>query len=105
MARGSPQLEHLLRRAAFGATPDELRFYEDMSQSQAIDYLLNYDRVPDDVDTKIGHNAYVGVTGRGAPVAPKIANMARTKAAETAIRPNTATSPSAAPFGGTSATS
>ena len=70
MARGSPQLEHLLRRAGFGATADELRFYEEMSVSQAISYLLDYERVPDDVDTKIGQNAYVGVTGRGAPLAP-----------------------------------
>src|SRR5688572_17732765 len=70
MARGSPQLEHLLRRAGFGATADELGFYGDMSLSQAVAYLVDYDRVPDDVDTKIGQNAYVGVTGRGAPLAP-----------------------------------
>jgi uncharacterized protein (DUF1800 family) len=70
MARGSPQLEHLLRRAGFGATAEELRFYEDMSQSQAVGHLVDYDRVPDDVDTKIGQNAYVGVTGRSAPLAP-----------------------------------
>jgi uncharacterized protein (DUF1800 family) len=70
MARGSPQLEHLLRRAAFGATPDELRFYENLSQSQAIGHLVDYDRMPDDVDAKIGQNAYVGVTGRGAALAP-----------------------------------
>ena len=70
MARGSPQLEHLLRRAGFGATAEELRFYEDMSQSQAVSHLVDYDRVPDDVDARIGQNAYVGVTGRGAPLAP-----------------------------------
>ena len=70
MARGSPQLEHLLRRAGFGATGEELRFYDDMSLTQAVNHLVDYDRVPDDVDTKIGQNAYVGVTGRGAPLAP-----------------------------------
>src|SRR5437867_3933785 len=60
-----PQIEHLLRRAGFGARPDELDTYGSMSVPQAVDALLNYDRVADDVDAKIGQPGYVGITTRG----------------------------------------
>jgi uncharacterized protein (DUF1800 family) len=60
-----PQIEHLLRRAGFGARPDELETYSTMSVSQAVDVLINYDRVADDVDAKIGQPGYVGITTRG----------------------------------------
>jgi uncharacterized protein (DUF1800 family) len=66
MARGLPQIEHLLRRAGFGASADDLRAVENMSSLQAVSYLLNYAQVPDDVDDKIGDAAYAGVTTRGA---------------------------------------
>ena len=66
MARAfDPQIEHLLRRAGFGARPDELDAYGSMSVAQAIDALINYERVPDDVDGKIGQAGYVGITTRG----------------------------------------
>ena len=58
------QIEHLLRRAGFGARPDELDYYGQMSIGQAVDALVTTD-VVDDVDTFIGQAGYVGTTTRG----------------------------------------
>ena len=69
MARGQPHLEHLLRRAGFGASPEELRTFERMSMGQAVNHLLDYERQPDDVDDRIGDAAYAGITTRG-PFSP-----------------------------------
>ena len=65
MARTQLHLEHLLRRGGFGASPSELAALGDMSMSQGISYLLNYEDRPDDVDSKIGQPNYVSVTVRG----------------------------------------
>src|SRR5437867_12562955 len=66
MARVSdPQIEHLLRRAGFGARPDELDSFTEMSVSQAVDLLVNYDRSADDVDGNIGKPGFAGTTTRG----------------------------------------
>ncbi len=65
MAISDPRIEHLLRRAGFGARPDELDAYGAMSIPQAIDTLVNYDRIPDDVDGFIGKAGYVNTTIRG----------------------------------------
>jgi uncharacterized protein (DUF1800 family) len=65
MSRGRPQTEHLLRRAAFGATAADILLFDTMSSSMAADYLVDYERQPDDVDAKIGQAAYVNVTTRG----------------------------------------
>src|SRR5690242_12676833 len=54
MARGRTGIEHLLRRAGFGASPADLASFDDMSLSGVVDYLLNFEDQPDDVDTKIG---------------------------------------------------
>src|SRR5450432_3249106 len=63
MARISDrQIEHLLRRAGFGARPDELDTYSGMSTTQAVHALLNYDLVPDDVDSFIGNAGYINTT-------------------------------------------
>jgi uncharacterized protein (DUF1800 family) len=59
------QMQHLLRRAGFGSTADELAAYSDLSYGGAVDTLLNYDQIPDDVDSKIGTPGYVGVTAQG----------------------------------------
>jgi uncharacterized protein (DUF1800 family) len=59
------QMQHLLRRAGFGSTPQELSSYSQFSYTGAVDALLNYDQVPDDVDSKIGTPGYVGVTAQG----------------------------------------
>jgi uncharacterized protein (DUF1800 family) len=59
------QIEHLLRRAGFGARPDELDTYGQMSIAQAVDALVNYERVTTEVDSFIGRPGYVNVTTRG----------------------------------------
>jgi len=66
MARFSDRhIEHLLRRAGFGARPDEYDNFRDMSIPEAIDTLVEYQRVPDDVDSHIGKSGYVGMTVNG----------------------------------------
>ena len=66
MARNSDRkVEHLLRRAGFGARPDELDTYGSMSISQAVNALLNYDQLVDDVDSFIGKPGYVNTTTNG----------------------------------------
>jgi len=59
------KIEHLLRRAGFGARPDELDMYGQMSITQAVDALLNFENVTTDVDSFIGKQGYVNVTTRG----------------------------------------
>jgi uncharacterized protein (DUF1800 family) len=61
-----PRIEHLLRRAGFGARPDELTMYGAMSINQAINTLVEYDAVPDVVDSLIGQPGYIGMTISGA---------------------------------------
>jgi uncharacterized protein (DUF1800 family) len=58
-------IEHLLRRAGFGARPDELALYGGMSLAEAVDSLVSYQSEPDDVDGNIGKPGYVGTTTRG----------------------------------------
>ena len=42
------QIGHLLRRAGFGATSDDLALYRNLGYTGAVDRLLNYQQVPDD---------------------------------------------------------
>src|SRR5581483_8744794 len=42
------QIGHLLRRAGFGATSDELTLYRNLGFTGAVDRLLNYSQVSDD---------------------------------------------------------
>lgn len=65
MARGQRQIEHILRRVAFGAPASDVAAYADMTIPEIVESFIDYDQVPDDVDTKIGQAAYVGVTARG----------------------------------------
>jgi uncharacterized protein (DUF1800 family) len=66
MARTSDrEIEHLLRRAGFGARPDELDMYGQMSIRDAVDVLVNFEEVADSVDGLIGSPGYVNVTTRG----------------------------------------
>ena len=62
-------IEHLLRRAGFGARPDELDFYGSLSPTAAVDFLINYDLVDDTVDAQIGKPGFAGMTSRG-PFSP-----------------------------------
>ena len=59
------QIEHLLRRAGFGARPDELDLYGQMSVDEIVDSLVEFQSQTDDVDSKIGKPGYVGTTTRG----------------------------------------
>jgi uncharacterized protein (DUF1800 family) len=70
MARGNLQVEHLLRRAAFGPNAQDLIRFGDASASIVSSYLLDFDRVADDVDSKIGQPGYVGTTSPGRPFSP-----------------------------------
>jgi uncharacterized protein (DUF1800 family) len=51
-----PKIEHLLRRAGFGARQDELDLYRAESFQGALTRLLEYERLPDTVDSHIGHD-------------------------------------------------
>jgi uncharacterized protein (DUF1800 family) len=70
MATADAIIEHLLRRAGFGASSDELNTYSALSYSAAVDRLVNYTALADDVDSKIGTPGYLGTTSQGAPFSP-----------------------------------
>ncbi len=70
MPRENRRVEHVLRRAAFGASAADLVRFEGMSPAAVVDYLVNYERLPDDVDTKIGSADYVGVVQSGGVFSP-----------------------------------
>jgi uncharacterized protein (DUF1800 family) len=59
------RIEHLLRRAGFGARPDELAYYGEMSVPQVVDALVNYELIPDAVDDFVGQPGFVNTTIRG----------------------------------------
>ena len=64
--RVEPTLEHLLRRAGFGASQEEIDQYIAMGYQRTVARLVNYESVPDDVDSFIGRPGYVGITVNGA---------------------------------------
>jgi uncharacterized protein (DUF1800 family) len=75
-----PELEHLLRRAGFGATEEEINSYVRLGLlgfTTAAARLINYRSAPDDVDSFIGAPGYVGVTARGGFFPTSIINDAR----------------------------
>jgi uncharacterized protein (DUF1800 family) len=65
MAQLSPLLGHLLRRAGFGARPDERESYSRLSYVAAVDALTSYDPETTDIDGFIGTPGYAGITTRG----------------------------------------
>jgi uncharacterized protein (DUF1800 family) len=54
MAQIRPEIDHLLRRAAFGASALDVNTFRDMSPARAVQYLVDYETHPDDVDERIG---------------------------------------------------
>jgi uncharacterized protein (DUF1800 family) len=70
MARSNQQVEHLLRRAAFGPNAADLARFGDVSASVVFSHLVEYTRVVDEVDSKIGQPAYVGTTSPGRAFSP-----------------------------------
>src|SRR5262249_47525423 len=77
MADGDRLLGHLLRRAGFGASSAELAAYSSLSYLQAVDRLVNYEQIPDTVDSNIGKPGFVGTTSRGAFSPNTVADDAR----------------------------
>src|SRR5919202_865367 len=47
------QIAHLLRRAGFGASKEQLDEYESLGLAQTVERLVNYEQVEDDVDTRL----------------------------------------------------
>jgi uncharacterized protein (DUF1800 family) len=68
---------HLLRRAGFGASSDDLAVFDKLSYNAAVDRLINYDSIPDDVDSKIGQIGFMGTTSNGAFSPNTVINDAR----------------------------
>ena len=62
-------IEHLLRRAGFGASSDDEATFGSMSLANAVARLINYESIPDDVDSKIGQPGFLGTTSNG-PFSP-----------------------------------
>ena len=68
---------HLLRRAGFGASSDDLATFAPLSYAAAVNRLINYDSIPDDVDSKLGQAGFLGTTSNG-PFSPNtVINDAR----------------------------
>src|SRR5262250_1063689 len=66
MQSGDALLDHLFRRAGFGASAADLQAVSGLSYADAVDYFVDFDKQPNDVDSKIGLPDYVSVTTRGA---------------------------------------
>jgi len=62
-------IAHLLRRTGFGASSDDLATFGSLSYAAAVDRLINYEALPDDVDSKIGQPGFLGTTSSG-PFSP-----------------------------------
>jgi uncharacterized protein (DUF1800 family) len=61
------EIDHLYRRAGFGASQEEVEAAANLSfasYAATVARMLDYEDVPDDVDSFIGRPGYVGVTGR-----------------------------------------
>jgi uncharacterized protein (DUF1800 family) len=63
--RREPLIEHLLRRAGFGASQEEVDEFADLGFGRSVDRLIDYEQYPDTVDSSIGKPGSVGVTARG----------------------------------------
>ena len=61
MSQLNPEIDHLLRRAGFGVSTDDVDIFKDMSTATAVAYLVNYEGRPDDVDERIGRPDHVQV--------------------------------------------
>ena len=64
MAQLNPEIDHLLRRAGFGVSSDEVDIFDDMSTGAAVSYLVDYEGRPDDVDDRIGRPDHAQVMSK-----------------------------------------
>ena len=62
MSQLDPDIDHLVRRAGFGASAADVETYRDMSPSSAVAHLVDYAGRPDDVDERIGRPDHVQVS-------------------------------------------
>jgi uncharacterized protein (DUF1800 family) len=65
-----PKVEHLLRRAGFGARPDELLAYRTATLEGMAWRMIDYESVPDDVDSKINRPGYLQFGARPGGLQP-----------------------------------
>ncbi len=71
-----PRVQHLLRRAGFGATSAEAAMFTQRGFAATLDALVEFHRTPDDVDALIGQGGYAAVTpsaGMMEPFSPSTA--------------------------------
>src|SRR5438132_1280148 len=64
MSQLNPEIDHLLRRAGFGASAADVATFRDMSTAAAVSYLVDYEGRPDDVDARIGRPDHAQVSTR-----------------------------------------
>jgi uncharacterized protein (DUF1800 family) len=73
-----PLLDHVLRRAGFGATAVERDYYRQLSYTEIVDELVGFDPETTGVDHLIQTSGHVGVTARNGVFAPNtVINDAR----------------------------
>ena len=63
--RREQRIEHLLRRAGFGASQAQVDAFADLGFRAAVSELVDYHEIEDTVDDLIGRPGFVGVTARG----------------------------------------
>jgi uncharacterized protein (DUF1800 family) len=64
MSQLSPEIDHLLLRAGFGASPADVEIFRNMSTAAAVTYFVDYEGRPDDVDARIGRPDHVQVASK-----------------------------------------
>src|SRR5262245_17083777 len=67
MSRREQEIDHLYRRAGFGASQEEVDNYTKLSLASyagAVARLIGYEEIPDDIDSKVGSAGFVGITAR-----------------------------------------
>jgi uncharacterized protein (DUF1800 family) len=64
MSQLTPEVDHLLRRAGFGASPADVETFRSMSFSDTVAHLVDYEGRPDDVDARIGRADHAQVTSK-----------------------------------------
>jgi hypothetical protein len=65
-----PRVQHLLRRAGYGASAAEAAMFSERGFAATLDALVDYHRVPDDVDGFIGQPGYAAVTPSAGAMEP-----------------------------------
>jgi uncharacterized protein (DUF1800 family) len=70
MAKPTPLMEHLLRRAGFGMTPAERERWSQYPYSLAVLTLTSFNPEKTDIDQYIGTPGYVGITTSGGAFRP-----------------------------------